>query len=125
MITVVLLLSALIFGYASAVALLMAFTFGIGSWAPAFVVKEYRITTRYKLTEELAWLVCASAGGYIAAAVAGRTLLWGLGAVLAAMMIVALWSNTWEMRHRGIAHQVLMSVASIAGVTVGCLLQLR
>ncbi len=71
---------ALLPGYLIAVALLMTATFGITSLAPAFVVKDYRIRKRYKLTQDLVWLLCAAAGGYVTALIAGKALASECGA---------------------------------------------
>jgi hypothetical protein len=124
MMTVFLIAGSLIPGYLVAVGLLMAATFGITSLAPAFAVKEYRIRKRYKLVQDLVWLVCATAGGFVTAAVAGAAQVWLAGIVLAGAMILVLWTNSWEMRQRGIVHQILMSLVSAAGVATGCMLQM-
>jgi hypothetical protein len=125
MITAVLIVSALILGYVVAVGLLMAATFGISSRAPGFVAKDYRIRNSYKVVHELTWLVCAAAGGYVAATVSGTTQPWISATSLVAVMILVLWTNTWEMRQRGILHQMLISLVSAAGVAAGFMLRLR
>jgi hypothetical protein len=125
MINTVLIAFALILGYSVAVGLLMIVAFGVAWKAPGFVVKDYRIRKRYKVTEELAWLLCATAGGYVAATVSGRTWPWLVGGLLATGMIVILWRNHWEMRQRGILHQMLMSVISVVGVAAGFVLRFR
>jgi uncharacterized membrane protein YfcA len=125
MITGFLVAAALALGYTVAVGLLMAATFGITLAGPAFVAREHRIRPAYKLAQELLWLVCAAAGGYVTAAVSGATMPWMSGALLAGIMIIVLWTNTWEMRQRGPVHQVLMSVVSIAGVAAGYILWIR
>jgi uncharacterized membrane protein YfcA len=125
MITAVLVAAALALGYGVAVGLSMAVTFGITLAGPAFVAREHRIRPVYKLIQELLWLACATAGGYVAAAVSGATMPWLSGTLLAGIMIIVLWTNTWEMRQRGPVHQVLMSAASIAGVAAGYILWMR
>jgi uncharacterized membrane protein YfcA len=125
MITGVLIAAALALGYAVAVGLSMAATFGITAMSPAFVTREYRIRPAYKLVQELVWLACATAGGFVAAAVSGATMAWFAGAVLAGIMILVLWTNTWEMRQHGAMHQTMMSLASAAGVAAGYLLWMR
>jgi hypothetical protein len=125
MITDVLIAAALALGYALAVGLLMAATFGITAVSPTFVTKEYRIRQSYKLVHDLVWLVCATVGGFVTAAVSRATMPWFSGALLAGAMILVLWTNTWEMRQRGSAHQVLMSLMSAAGVAAGYLLWIR
>jgi hypothetical protein len=125
MITDFLVAAALALGYAVAVGLSMAATFGVTAASPGFVAREHRIRPAYKLVQELLWLLCATAGGFVTAAVSGVTMPWFSGAVLAGIMIVVLWTNTWEMRQRGPVHQVLMSVVSIAGVAAGYILWMR
>jgi hypothetical protein len=41
------------------------------------------------------------------------------------LVILVLWTNTWEMRQHGAIHQTLMSLASAAGVAAGYLLWMR
>jgi|ERR1700733_1858287 hypothetical protein len=125
MITGVLIAAALALGYAVAVGLLMAATFGITAVSPAFVTKEHRIRQSYKLAHDLVWLVCATAGGYVTAAVSGSTMPWFVGTLLAGAMILVLWTNTWEMRQRGFANQLLMSLVSVGGVATGYFLRMR
>lgn len=103
----------------------MAATFAITAASPAFAAREHRIRRTYKLVQELLWLECATAGGFVAAAVSGATMPWFSGALLAGIMILVLWTNTWEMRQRGAVHQVLMSLMSAAGVAAGYILWLR
>jgi hypothetical protein len=125
MITAVLIASALALGYAVAVGLSMAATFGITAASPSFVIKEHRIRQGYKLVHDLLWLVCATAGGFVTASVSGGTMPWFSGALLAGAMIFVLWTNTWEMRQRGAVHQILMSLVSAAGVAAGYMLWMR
>jgi hypothetical protein len=125
MITGVLIAAALALGYAVAVGLMMAATFGITAVSPAFVTKEHRIRQSYKLVHDLIWLVCATAGGFVTAAVSGTTMPWFSGTLLAGAMIFVLWTNTWEMRQRGAVHQILMSLVSAAGVAAGYILWMR
>jgi hypothetical protein len=122
MITGVLIAAALALGYAVAVGLSLAATFSLTAMSPAFVTKEHRIRQGYKLVHDLLWLVCATAGGFVAAAVSGAAMPWFSGTLLAGAMILVLWTNTWEMRQRGAAHQILMSLLSVAGVATGYIL---
>ncbi len=128
MMTALLTAAALLPGYIVAVALLMAASFAITSRVPAFVVHDYRIRIRYKLTQDLIWLMCAAAGGYVTAfmtpVVGGVFIPWLPCAALAIVLILVLWGNSWEMRQRGIAHQILMTIATVAGVAAGYILQL-
>jgi hypothetical protein len=116
---------ALFLGYLVAVGLAMAATFGITAVAPGFVTKDNRIRARYKYAQEAVWLVCATTGGYVAAIVRGRTHPWVVGVGLATILIGVLWMNAWEMRQRGLGHQISMSIVSAGGVAVGFLLRLR
>jgi hypothetical protein len=115
---------ALFLGYLVAVALLMAATFAITAASPGFVLKEYRIKRGYKYLQDGVWLVCATAGGYVAAVMNGPSHSLLAGGALAAILIAVLWMNVWEMRQRGLGHQISMSLASLAGVAAGFLLHL-
>ena len=116
---------ALFLGYAVAVCLSMAATFGISAASPSFLAKDFRIRRRYKFVQDAVWLVCTTAGGYVAALIIGQTRPW-LGAIgLIAALVGVLWVNAWEMRQRGIEHQIAMSVVTVVGVAGGFLLRLR
>lgn len=115
---------ALFLGYTVAVVLSMAATFGITAASRSFVSKNYRIRRRYKFLQDGVWLLCATAGGYVSALVNGGS-PWAVGSGLVAILVSVLWLNAWEMRQRGLGHQISMSVASAAGVTAGFLLHLR
>jgi hypothetical protein len=115
---------ALFLGYLVAVCLWMAATFGITAVSRSFVSKDDRIRTRYKYAQEAVWLVCATAGGYVAAIVNGQAHPWVVGGGLVAILIGVLWMNAWEMRQRGLGHQISMSIVSAGGVAMGFLLRL-
>jgi hypothetical protein len=116
---------ALFLGYVVTVGLAMAATFGITAASRDFVSKDYRIRARYKYTQNAVWLVCAAAGGYVAALVNGRSHPWAVGIGLVAILVGVLWTNVWEMRQRGLGHQISMSLASAVGVAAGFLLGLQ
>ena len=116
---------ALFLGYAVAIGLSMAATFGITAASRSFVSRNYRITTRYKYAQDAVWLVCTAAGGYAAALVYGGSHPWLVGVLLVGILNAVLWLNAWEMRQRGLGHQISRSVASAAGVAVGFMLHLR
>lgn len=116
---------ALLFGYVVAVGLSMAATFGITAVSRSFVSKNHRIQRGYKYTQEAVWLVCATAGGYVTAVVDEAAAPWMAGAGLVAVLVGVLWLNAWEMRQRGLGHQISMSLASVAGVAVGFFIHLR
>lgn len=115
---------ALFVGYAVAVGLSMAATFGITAAKPDFVLKDHRIRRRYKFVQDGIWLVCATAGGYAAALVNGQAHAWVVGPGLVAILVAALWINAWEMRQRGLGHQISISLGVVAGVTAGFMLHL-
>jgi hypothetical protein len=115
---------ALFLGYVVAVGLSMAATFGITAASRSFVSKNYRIRTRYKYAQDAVWLVCATAGGYVAAVINGPSHPWLVGAGLAVILVGVLWLNAWEMRQRGLGHQISMSLVSAVGVAAGFLLHL-
>jgi len=116
---------ALFLGYAVAVALSMAATFGITAVSPNFVAANNRIRRSYKYTQEAVWLVCAMAGGYVASLVNGEAHEWLVGSGLVTILVAVLWMNAWEMRQRGLGHQLVMSFVSAAGVAIGFLIHLR
>jgi hypothetical protein len=112
-------------GYVVAVGLSMAATFGITAASREFVVEDYRVRTRYKYLQDGVWLVCATAGGYVAAVINGRDHPWVTGVGLVVILVGVLWLNAWEMRQRGLGHQIAMSLMATVGVTVGFVLHLR
>jgi hypothetical protein len=116
---------ALFLGYVVTVGLAMAATFGITAASRSFVSKNYRIRVRYKYAQDAVWLVCTTAGGYAAALVAGESNALLVGGALVTILVGVLWLNAWEMRQRGLGHQISMSLASVAGVTAGFLIHLR
>jgi hypothetical protein len=124
MVTLSYIVLALFLGYAVTVGLAMAATFGITAASRGFVSKNYRIRARYKWVQDGVWLICATAGGYASALVAGGTHPWLVGGALVTILVCVLWVNAWEMRQRGLGHQISMSLASVAGVTAGFLIHL-
>jgi uncharacterized membrane protein YfcA len=116
---------ALFLGYGVAVALSMAATFGITAVSSSFVSKNNRINRGYKFMQDAVWLMCAMAGGYVAALVNGESHSWLVGSGLVAILVAVLWMNAWEMRQRGLGHQLVMSAGSAAGVAIGFILHLR
>ena len=116
---------ALFLGYIVAVALSMAATFGIAAFSRDFVSKDYRIRRGYKLAQDGVWLVCATVGGYVASLVNGESHSWLVGSSLVVIFVAMLWMNVWEMRQRGLGHQLAMSAASAVGVAVGFMIHLR
>jgi hypothetical protein len=124
MVTLSYIVLALFLGYSVTVGLSMVATFGITAASRSFVSKNYRIQPGYKWVQDGVWLLCATAGGYASALVTGRSHAWLVGGALATILVGVLWLNAWEMRQRGLGHQISMSVASAAGVTAGFLLRL-
>jgi hypothetical protein len=116
---------ALFLGYGVAVALSMAATFGITAVSSNFVSKNNRINRGYKFMQDAVWLMCAMAGGYVAALVNGESHSWLVASGLVAILVAVLWMNAWEMRQRGLGHQLVMSAGSAAGVAIGFMLHLR
>jgi hypothetical protein len=116
---------SLFLGYAVTIGLSMAATFGISAASPSFVAENYRIRRRYKFVQDVVWLICTTAGGYVAALVIGPARPWMGGVGLVVILVGVLWRNAWEMRQRGIEHQIVMSIATVVGVVVGFLIRLR
>lgn len=126
MITGTLFLFALILGYIVTVGLSMMLTFGIAQAAPTFVVKDHLLKTGYRIFQEMVWLLCVTVGGYVSASVAQSTMHpWFVCVILAGILAGTPWTNTWEVAQRGLGHQIVMSVASVAGVVAGYILRLR
>jgi hypothetical protein len=126
MITGAFLLVAIGLGYLLTVGLSMAATFANTKSSPDLVARGHRITSRYKFLQAGVWLVCTAVGGYATALVLGTEHSPWMGSM--ALMVVlmgVLWANTWEMRQRGVAHQILISIATVAGVGAGFFLRLR
>lgn len=125
MMTGIFLSIALLLGYAATVVLSMAATFAITSISKDFVVKDFHIRRRYKFLQDVLWLPCAIAGGFVASWVGQGLNQWLAGAAFIAVLLGVLWTNAWEMRQRGVPHQLVMSVISIAGVVIGFMLRIR
>jgi hypothetical protein len=126
MITGAFLLLSIVLGYLVTVGLSMAATFAMTSASPDLVARDYRITPRYKFLQDGVWLVCTTAGAYMTALVLGRDHSpWMGGLALMLVLIGVLWRNAWEMRQRGVGHQILISVVTVVGVSAGFFLRLR
>jgi len=125
MITVIFLFLALLFGYATTVILSMAITFAITSTSKNFVVKDFRIRRRYNLVQDLLWLPCVIPGAYVASWIGSALSQWMTGAAFIALLVVVLWANAWERRQRGIPHQIVMTLMSIAGVVAGVMIRVQ
>jgi len=116
---------ALFAGYGVAVGLAMAATFGLTAASRDSVMKDSRLKTGYKYAQDAVWLLCATAGGYVAAWINGPSHALVVGTALVVMLVGILWINAWEMRQRGLGHQLVMSFVSAAGVAAGFSLCLR
>jgi hypothetical protein len=116
---------ALALGYGITVLLSMAATFWITAASRSFVSKNYRIQRGYKYAQDGLWLLCSLVGGYAAAMVNQGEHAVMVASGLVVMLVGVLWLNVWEMRQRGLGHQIGMSVAAAVGVTAGFMLRLR
>ncbi len=110
---------ALLLGYSVTVACALAVTFGLTSSSPAFAITAHRVTVSYKRLQLLIWLVCVTLGACVTSAVARGTEPLITASCLAVILVAMLWMNTWEARQRGLGHQLLMSLTSVAGVVAG------
>ena len=119
MITGTLVALALVLGYGFTVAISMVATFGLTSASPEFVVRGNKITAGYKRLQALIWFGCVTIGAFVTGVVAQGTYPVIAGTLLAVALIAVLWLNTWEARQRGMAHQILISLMTIAGVVAG------
>ena len=113
-------------GYCLMLVLSLMATMAIASAARGFVVKDHCLRPAYKLAMALFWTVATVLAGFVVAAVAGAGMVaWLSGAGLAALLIAVLWSNTWEARQRGLAHQILLTSLTFVGVLGGVYLRVR
>ena len=116
---------ALALGYGVTVLLSLAATFGITAASRGFVSKNHRIRREYKYVQDGLWLLCSMAGGYAAAMVHEGSHAVFVATGLVVILVGVLWLNVWEMRQRGLGHQIAMSVATAVGVAAGFMLRLR
>ena len=110
---------AVLAGYCVSVGLILLSTMAIASAAPRFVVAHHRVRGSYKLVHEFMWFLCTLVGAFVAARIGAEVQPLRLDLVLSAALLIILWRNTWEARQRGIAHQLLISVLTVAGVVAG------
>ena len=96
---------------------------GIASASPRFVVANYRVRSSYKVTHELMWFFCVLIGGFVTARVGMGMSQWRQELGLSGVLLLMLWRNTWEARQRGTAHQILISLLTVAGVMAGFVLR--
>jgi hypothetical protein len=116
---------ALSLGYGVTVGLSLAATFGITAASRSFVSKNYRIRKEYKYVQEAVWLLCCMAGAYAAAMVNEGSHAVVVATGLFTLLVGVLWLNVWEVRQRGLGHQISMTIASALGVAAGFMLRLR
>lgn len=117
---------ALVIGYVVAVGLSMAATFGIAKSVPGLVAADHVLKPGYRITQEFIWLLCVTVGAYFAAWMTQFSMRpMAVAALLATALVAILWINTWEAAQRGMAHQIIMSLISVAGVCAGFALCLR
>lgn len=117
--------AGLVLGYSVCVAMFLISTLGVASAAPDFAVREYRLRSGYKLLQEVLWMGCTLVGGFAAALIVGGNYPLGAALLLSGLFITVLWKNAWEARQRGLAHQLLMSIATVTGVMLGFVLAHR
>lgn len=116
---------AILLGYAVTVTSSLLATMGITAGAPQFAVHDFRVRGSYKFVHELIWFCCALLGGFVASMAGMGVYVWKAEFGLSAFLLLMLWRNTWEARQRGTAHQILISVLTVAGVLGGYALQRR
>ncbi len=110
-------------GYCTSVICALIGTMGIASASPRFVIANHRVRSSYKVTHELMWFGCVLIGGFVTARVGLGMSQWRQELGLISVLLIMLWRNTWEARQRGTAHQILISLLTIAGVMVGFLVR--
>ena len=122
MIHLLIVLVALALGYSLVVFGMLGATFGLGALRPGFVVENFKIGAGYKRLHSVVWLLLVTLGGFVSTAAVvlmQGAYPWAVGVLLAALLLTILWQNTLEARQRGTAHQVLMTMATIAGIGIG------
>ena len=125
MITVIFISIALLLGYATTVLLSMASTFAITSTSKSFVVENYKIRARYKFLQDLLWFPWTVAGAFVASFIGSAQSQWIGGAAFIAVLTLILWTNVWEMRQRGLPHQIVMTLITIGGTVLGFMLRIQ
>ncbi len=106
-------------GYCVTIASALAGTMGVASAAPRFVIADHRVRGSYKWAHEAMWFCCVMLGGFVTARVGMGLSEWQQELGLTGVLLLMLWRNTWEARQRGLAHQILISLLTVAGVLVG------
>ena len=106
-------------GYCMTVVCALVGTMGIASAVPRFVIADHRVRSSYKWTHEAMWFCCVVIGGFVTAKLGLGMSEWRQEIGLAGFLLVMLWRNTWEARQRGTAHQILISLLTMAGVWTG------
>ena len=110
---------AILLGYTTTVAASLLATMGVAAGAPAFVARDYRVRSPYKFLHEALWFMCALLGGVVASLAGMGVAEWKAKVGLTAFLLLMLWRNSWEARQRGTAHQILISLLTVAGVICG------
>jgi hypothetical protein len=116
MLSAALIIVSLILGYVVTVALSMVSTFAIVHLRRSIVLDDNRLSTRYKLLQDLLWVLCSAIGGYLALLVAQHASLLLTAALLAAILIFMLWKNSAETRQVGLLYMLLTSACIVIGI---------
>ena len=110
-------------GYVVVVATSLLGTLALSMSFPKFAVSNHRIRSQYKLVHELIWMTCTITGAYVTAMIAKAVHPYLTELALTAALIGILWWNSWEAKQRGIAHQILITILTVVGVSAGYLLE--
>ncbi|MBS1800900.1 MAG: hypothetical protein JSS95_13880 [Acidobacteria bacterium] len=124
MLTAALIVVSLVLGYVVTVALSMVSTFAIVHFRRGLVVQDRRLRTRYKLLQDLLWIVYSAVGGYLALLAANHAPLPLTAMLLAAILILVLWKNSQETRQVGLLYMLLTSACIIAGIAAAYMLRI-
>lgn len=125
MLSAALIFVSLVVAYVVVAALTTLSTLILVTVKPSFAVENNRLRSRYKLLQDLFWLVFSAVGGYVAVTGATEASPMIAAALLVALLLAVIWANRAEARQRGMLHMLLTSLCIMGGVAGGYLLRMK
>lgn len=110
---------ATLVGYIVTVACALAGTMALTAAAPRLVLADHRMRAGFKLLYEGLWFISVTLGAFATSRVGMHASRLEQQLVLTGALLFVLWRNTWEARQRGVAHQIFISLVTVAGVMLG------